>query len=90
VVLSVAFGVPGLPVDTHVGRITRLLGLTGELDPVKVEHELGKMLPPADWGDFSLRTILHGRAICVARRPKCDVCPLNDYCPSASVRTLVR
>ncbi|MBA2607485.1 MAG: endonuclease III [Actinobacteria bacterium] len=83
VVRSVAFGLPGLPVDTHVGRISRLLDLTQEVDPVKAEHALGAMLPPADWGAFSLRMILHGRAICVARRPKCSACPLVDYCPSA-------
>lgn len=83
VVRSVAFRLPGLPVDTHVGRISRLLGLTTQTDPVKIEHELGAMLPPADWGDFSLRMILHGRAICIANRPKCEICPLNDYCPSA-------
>lgn len=83
VVRSVAFDLPGLPVDTHVGRISRLLDLTQETDPVKVEHVLGAMLPPADWGTFSLRMILHGRAICVARRPKCSACPLVDYCPSA-------
>jgi endonuclease-3 len=86
VVRSVAFDLPGLPVDTHVGRISRLLGLTEQTDPVKVEHELGAMLPPADWGDFSLRMILHGRAICIANRPKCEICPLNDYCPSARAR----
>jgi len=90
VVRSVAFGLPGLPVDTHVGRISRLLGLTTQTDPVKVEHELGKMLPPADWGDFSLRTILHGRAICIANRPRCELCPLNDYCPSARLPTRSR
>lgn len=90
VVRSVAFDLPGLPVDTHVGRISILLGLTTETDPVKVEHALGKMLPPADWGDFSLRLILHGRAICVARRPQCSVCPLNDYCPSAGKVSGVR
>jgi endonuclease-3 len=83
VVRSVAFDLPGLPVDTHVGRISVLLGLTTETDPVKVEHALGKMLPPEDWGAFSLRMILHGRAICIARRPKCSSCPLVDYCPSA-------
>lgn len=83
VVRSVAFGLPGLPVDTHVGRISRLLDLTQETDPVKAEHALGAMLPPEDWGAFSLRMILHGRAICVARRPKCSACTLVDYCPSA-------
>ena len=83
VVRSVAFDLPGLPVDTHVGRITRLLGLTDSEDPVKIEHELGALLPPKEWGDFSLRTILHGRKICVARRPKCPDCLLNDICPSS-------
>ena len=87
VVRSVAFRLPGLPVDTHVGRISKLLGLTTQSDPVKVEHELGAMLPPDDWGDFSLRMILHGRAICIANRPKCEICPLNDYCPSARLPT---
>jgi endonuclease-3 len=85
VVRSVVFDLPGLPVDTHVGRITRLLGLTGSEDPVKIEHELGALLPPKEWGDFSLRTILHGRKICVARRPKCADCLLNDICPSSQV-----
>jgi endonuclease-3 len=83
VVRSVAFDLPGLPVDTHVGRISRLLGLTTEEDPVKVEHELGALLPPKEWGGFSLRLILHGRRICIARRPKCADCLLHDICPSS-------
>jgi endonuclease-3 len=83
VVRSVGMGLPGLPVDTHVGRIARRLGLTTATDPVKVEHELGGMLPPEEWGDFSLRTILHGRQVCQARVPKCGECILNDLCPSA-------
>jgi endonuclease-3 len=83
VVRSVGMGRPGLPVDTHVGRIARRLGLTTATDPVKVEHELGAMLPPEEWGDFSLRTILHGRQVCQARVPKCGECVLNDLCPSA-------
>jgi len=85
VVRSVAFDLPGLPVDTHVGRISRLLGLTESEDPVKVEHELGALLPPKEWGPFSLRLILHGRKTCIARRPKCADCPLNDICPSSTV-----
>jgi endonuclease-3 len=85
VVRSVAFGLPGLPVDTHVGRISRLLGLTTSEDPVKVEHELGALLPPKEWGGFSLRLILHGRKVCIARRPRCADCPLNDICPSSRV-----
>jgi endonuclease-3 len=85
VVRSVAFDLPGLPVDTHVGRLTRRLGLTESEDPVKVEHEIGALLPPKEWGGFSLRLILHGRRICVARRPKCGDCLLNDLCPSSCV-----
>jgi endonuclease-3 len=83
VVRSVAFDAPGLPVDTHVGRLTRRLGLTTQTDPVKVEHEVGSLVPAAEWGALSLRLILHGRAVCRSRKPRCDVCVLNDFCPSA-------
>jgi endonuclease-3 len=82
VVRSVALGQPGLPVDTHVGRLVLLLGLTEETDPVKVEHAVGALLPRAEWGPFSLRVILHGRRTCVARRPSCGECVLADFCPS--------
>ena len=83
VVLSVAFDKPGLPVDTHVGRLAKRLGLTVEEDPVKVESDLCSYLPPAEWGAFSLRLILHGRATCKARNPDCLHCSLADICPSA-------
>jgi endonuclease-3 len=83
VVRSVAFGLPGLPVDTHVGRVSRRLGLTVEEDPVKVELELNSFLPPAERGPFSLRTILHGRKVCDAKKPVCEVCVLEDLCPSS-------
>jgi endonuclease-3 len=83
VVRSVAMDLPGLPVDTHVGRLSRRLGLTTETDPVKAELALNPMVPAAERGVFSLRLILHGRAVCVARKPRCDVCVLNDLCPSA-------
>ncbi len=83
VVRSVAFRLPGLPVDTHVGRLSRLLGLTTEENPVKVETELGRFLPPDAWGDFSLRLILHGRRICTAKKPLCAECSLEDVCPSS-------
>ena len=82
VVLSVGFGIPGLPVDTHVTRLSRRLQLTDSSDPVKIEHDLCGLLPPEEWGAFSLRLILHGRRVCVARRPRCDVCELTDLCPS--------
>lgn len=84
VVRSVAFGEPGLPVDTHVGRLSRRLGLTTETDPVKVEADLCAALAPGDWGAFSLRVILHGRRVCAARSPACDRCVLASLCPSRS------
>ena len=83
VIRSVAHGLPGLPVDTHVLRLAVRLGLTDETDPVKVEHALGALLPPRDWGLLSERLILHGRRVCDARRPRCEDCVLNDFCPSA-------
>lgn len=83
VVRSVAMGLPGLPVDTHVGRLSLRLGLTSDTDPVKVEHALNAMVPAGERGGLSLRLILHGRRVCVARRPRCDVCVLSDFCPSA-------
>ena len=87
VVRSVAFGLPGLPVDTHVLRCSERLGLTERLTPterrdaVKVEHELNSFIPPAERGAFSLRMILHGRATCVARKPRCETCAMADFCP---------
>jgi endonuclease III len=85
VVRSVAFGLPGLPVDTHVLRLSRRLGLTIENDPVKVELELNAFLPPDERGPFSLRLILHGRRVCDARAPRCAECVLHDLCPSSQV-----
>jgi len=84
---SVAFGLPGLPVDTHVGRLVRRLGITTEEDPVKVELALNPMIPQYERGDFSLRVILHGRRVCFARKPQCEDCVLNDFCPSAFAAT---
>ena len=86
VVRSVALGLPGLPVDTHVTRLSRLLGLTVEIDAVKIERDLNGLVPAAKRGEFSLRLILHGRRVCVARRPRCGDCVLNDFCPSSVVR----
>jgi endonuclease-3 len=83
VLRSVAMDLPGLPVDTHVGRLSRRLDLTQETDPVKAELALNAMIPPKERGVFSLRLILHGRAVCASRKPRCDVCLLNDFCPSA-------
>jgi endonuclease-3 len=83
VVRSVAQGLPGLPVDTHMLRLSKRLGLTTETDPVKVEMALNPMIPAAERGAFSLRVILHGRRVCDARRPACDRCVLADFGPSA-------
>jgi endonuclease-3 len=85
VVRSVAQGLPGLPVDTHVLRLSQRLGLTEETDPVKVEAALSPMVPAAERGVFSLRLILHGRRVCSARNPACDACVLADFCPSAGL-----
>jgi endonuclease III len=87
VLRSVVFDLPGLAVDTHVGRLSRRLGLTTEEDPVKVEKVLNGFLPPPEWGRFSLRLILHGRRVCDSRKPRCDICELEDICPSSSLPT---
>ena len=83
VVRSVAMGEPGLPVDTHVQRLSARLGLTTQTDPVKIELELNPMVRADERGALSLRLILHGRAVCKARKPLCDACVLADICPSA-------
>ena len=73
----------GLVVDTHVGRVSNRLALTSHSDPVKIEQDLMNLIPKKEWTKFSLRMILHGREICIARKPKCADCVLNDVCPSA-------
>lgn len=89
VVLGTAFGIAtGVVVDTHVRRITRLLGMTTENDPVKIERDLMQLLPRSEWVDFSHRLIHHGRRICIARRPKCRECPLLKLCPRVGLPPL--
>jgi endonuclease-3 len=83
VIRSVGFDLPGLPVDTHVGRVSRRLRVTDQTDAVKAEHDLNGIVPPEERGPLSLRLILHGRRVCTARRPRCDQCVLADICPSA-------
>ena len=83
VVRSVAFDLPGLPVDTHVTRLSARLKLTSEIDAVKIEHDLNALVPPAERGRFSLRLIEHGRRVCIARKPRCGDCVLDGICPSA-------
>ena len=80
VVLGAAFNKPGIVVDTHVARLSRRLGLTDQKDPVKIEFDLMAIIPKSDWNDFSLHLVYHGRAICQARKPNCDQCPLFSLC----------
>jgi len=83
VVLGTAFGLAsGIAVDTHVGRVARRLGLTDATDPEKVERALCEALPREDWTADGHRLLLHGRYVCLARGPRCDVCPLHEPCPS--------
>lgn len=82
VVLGNAFGIPGIPVDTHMIRINRLLGITRNSDPVKIEFDLMPLIPEKDWTDYSHLIIRHGRARCIARRPDCANCEIKDLCPS--------
>ena len=82
VVLGDAFGVPGITVDTHVGRLARRFGWTSETDPVKAEHEIGALFPKGDWTLLSHRLIFHGRRCCHARKPACGACPVARWCPS--------
>ena len=86
VILGVGFGIPGFAVDTHVTRLTNRLGLVKTKDPVKIERYVTAMVPAEEWTGLSLRLILHGRRICVARRPRCEECVLNDFCPSSTTR----
>ncbi len=85
VVLGSVFGIPGIVVDTHVQRLAFRLGLTKERDPVKIEFALQPLVPREKWSEFSLWLIFHGRRICVARKPRCSVCPLLPHCPRLGV-----
>ena len=82
VVLGNAFGIPGITVDTHFGRLSRRFGWTAEEDPVKVEHAVGALFPKKDWTILSHRLIWHGRRICHSRKPACGACPVAKLCPS--------
>ena len=82
VVLGNAFGIPGITVDTHFGRLARRFGWTEETDPVKVEHAIGELFPKRDWTMLSHHLIWHGRRRCHARNPACGACPLARLCPS--------
>jgi endonuclease-3 len=85
VVRGDAFGLPGITVDTHVGRLSRRFGWTEETDPVRVESDLAALFPPRDWTPLSHRVIFHGRRTCHARRPACGACPVAGDCPSYGI-----
>lgn len=85
VVLGDAFSIPGFPVDTHVKRITNLLELTDSDNPEIIEEHLTRIIPKKDWTDASHLLILHGRKTCIARRPKCQECMIEKYCPSSKL-----
>jgi endonuclease-3 len=87
VVVNHAFGTPALPVDTHVGRVARRLGLTRQEDPDKVETELTALLPPDIWGRAHQLLIWHGRRTCIARKPHCSRCVVRPDCPRVGVAT---
>ena len=82
VVLGNAFGIPGITVDTHFGRLARRFGWTSEEDPVKVEHAVGALFPKKDWTKLSHVLIFHGRRTCHSRKPACGACPVAGWCPS--------
>jgi endonuclease-3 len=83
VVRGVAFGEPGLAVDTHMRRVSRRLGLVRGDDPDEIERELASLLPAREWTAWTLRVIEHGRTVCSAARPRCEACPVAPECPSA-------
>jgi len=86
VILGAGFNQPGFAVDTHVIRLTNRLKLVSTPDPVKIERLITSMVPKEEWTALSLRLILHGRRVCIARRPRCEECILNDFCPSSTTR----
>ena len=85
VVIGNAFGIPGLTVDTHFGRLSRRFGWSTATDPVKVENDVAKLIPEKEWTLLSHKLIWHGRRICHSRKPECGICPLAKLCPSAGI-----
>jgi len=85
VVLGHAFDIPGITVDTHFGRLSRRFGWTTSMDPVKVEREVGELIPQKEWTNLSQRMIWHGRRICHSRKPACGACPVAKICPSVGI-----
>ncbi len=90
VVLGHAFDIPGITVDTHFGRLSRRFGWSTSQDPVKVEHEVGELIPQAEWTNLSQRMIWHGRRVCHSRKPACGACTLAKLCPSVGIGEMDR
>jgi endonuclease-3 len=90
VILGHIFGKPAFVVDTHVRRLTYRLGFTRHMDPAEIELDMQKILPPKDWTPFSMRLILHGRQVCLARKPQCEICAIANDCPRIGVGKVVR
>ena len=88
VVLGNAFGIPGLTVDTHFGRLSRRFGWSDQTDPVKVEKDVAELIPEKEWTLLSHKLIWHGRRICHSRKPECGICPLAKLCPSVGIGTI--
>jgi endonuclease-3 len=86
VILGNAFGLPGIPVDTHVSRLSQRMGLTTATDPVKIERDLMELVPKKEWTMFGHRMIFHGRQVCHARKPACEKCALADVCPRVGLQ----
>lgn len=80
VVLGSAFGIPGIVIDTHATRLSNRIGLSQNSDPVKIENDLMKLIPKEKWSKFCHQLVAHGRRICIARKPKCELCEIFDYC----------
>ena len=83
-VLGDAFGIPGIVVDTHAGRLSNRIGLTSQKDPEKIEYDLMKVIPKDNWTNFCHQLVYHGRAVCNARKPKCEACTIREYCDYGS------
>ncbi|MFA6147553.1 MAG: endonuclease III [bacterium] len=85
ILLGACFGLPALPVDTHVGRVSFRIGWTASKDPVRIEEDLARAIPPGKWWEFATRLGWHGRQVCVARKPRCPECGLAAVCPKQGV-----
>jgi endonuclease-3 len=88
-VLSDIFGIPGIVVDTHVRRLSNRIGLTINQDPEKIENDLMKIIPRESWSRFCHQMVYHGREVCNARKPKCDICKIKEYCEYGSKRLII-